>query len=66
MNRVLAEAFEMVGAEAITPSNFRDFVFTNAVRLYATTNPDFFKGTRVETEVSKALAKPSGSSRKLT
>ena len=28
--------------------NFRDFVFTNPVKLWTANNPDFFKGTAVE------------------
>ena len=35
--------------------NFRDFVFTNAVTLWGTQNPDFFKGTRVEKEAAAVL-----------
>lgn len=35
---------------------FRDFTFTNAARMWGSTNPDFFKGTVVESEAAKVLA----------
>ena len=40
--------------------DFKAFVFTNAVRLHAGMNPDFFKGTVVEAEAGQVLARPSG------
>jgi hypothetical protein len=55
MREPLAEAYELVEDGAITLDNFRDFVFTNAVRLWGTQNPDFFKGTRVEKEAAALL-----------
>ena len=45
---VLAEAHELVDDGLVTEDDFRDFVFGNAVRLWAGTNPDFFTGTAVE------------------
>ena len=59
MRNVLAEAYEMVEKEALTEDDFRDFVFTNAVTLYAETNPDFFKGTVCEGAVEKLLRQGS-------
>jgi hypothetical protein len=56
MNEVLAEAYEMVERGAMTEADFRDYVFTNPVRLHAEVNPAFFKGTRVEDEVARLLA----------
>jgi predicted TIM-barrel fold metal-dependent hydrolase len=44
---VLHEAFELVEDGLITEEDFREFSFSNAARLYAGTNPDFFQGTRV-------------------
>ncbi len=44
----------------VTPEQFRDFVFTNPVRLHAGMNPDFFVGTRVENAAKKLV--DSGSS----
>jgi predicted TIM-barrel fold metal-dependent hydrolase len=55
MREPLAEAYELVEDGNITAANFRDFVFTNAVRLWGTQNPDFFKGTRVEKEAAAVL-----------
>ncbi|MGE0388455.1 MAG: amidohydrolase family protein [Gammaproteobacteria bacterium] len=56
MGEVVEEAWEMVEKEMIDQNDFRDFVFANPVKLWTATNPDFFKGTRVETQVSKAMA----------
>jgi predicted TIM-barrel fold metal-dependent hydrolase len=55
MREPLAEAYELVEDGYITEANFRDFVFTNAVNLWGTQNPDFFKGTRVEKEAAAVL-----------
>jgi predicted TIM-barrel fold metal-dependent hydrolase len=55
MTRVLEEAYELVERELLNPENFRDFVFTNPVKLHAGMNPDFFKGTRVEAAANKLL-----------
>ena len=55
MREPLAEAYELVEDGYITDDNFRDFVFTNAVTLWGTQNPDFFKGTRVEKEAAAVL-----------
>ena len=55
MREPLAEAYELVEDGHITQDNFRDFVFTNAVTLWGTQNPDFFKGTRVEKEAAAVL-----------
>lgn len=55
MNEVVAEAYELVESYAITEEDFRDFTFVNPVRLHASMNPDFFKGTSVETEAKKLI-----------
>jgi len=55
MREPLPEAYELVGDGYISADNFRDFVFTNAVTLWGTQNPDFFKGTRVEKEAAAVL-----------
>jgi len=52
----LPEAYELVEEEHITEDDFRDFVFANAVRLWGTQNPDFFKGTVIEKEAGVVLA----------
>ena len=38
-----------------TQSDFQDFVFGNAVRLWGTQNPRFFEGTRVAKEAAALL-----------
>jgi hypothetical protein len=52
MTEVLHEAYELVEEGLITDTDFRDFVFTNPVRLWTANNPHFFKGTAVEKQVS--------------
>ena len=54
---VLAEAFELVEAELLTPDDFRAFTFENAVSLYAGTSTDFFE----DTVVCEAAAKQKAS-----
>jgi predicted TIM-barrel fold metal-dependent hydrolase len=56
MTETLAEAYELVEEGVLTPDNFRDFTFNNAVRLQAGMNPDFFKGTVIEADAAKVLA----------
>jgi predicted TIM-barrel fold metal-dependent hydrolase len=53
---VLAEAYELVENEILDGEQFRDFTFANPVRFWASLNPDFFKGTRVENEAARVLA----------
>ena len=36
--------------------DFRDFMFTNAVRFWGEVNGDFFKGTVVEKQAAAVLA----------
>ena len=52
---VVPEAFELVQKGWITEQDFRDFTFTNAVRLHTRNNRDFFKGTAVERAVANEL-----------
>jgi predicted TIM-barrel fold metal-dependent hydrolase len=49
---VLVEAHELVERGLIDDRDFRDFVFTNPVRLYAQANPRFFDGTPCEHAVA--------------
>ena len=56
MADVLAEAWEMVEHGWIAEADFEKFTFTNPVRFYTGTNPDFFTGTRVESAVDRLLA----------
>jgi hypothetical protein len=54
---VLEEAHELVEHGLITQDDFRQFVFGNPARLHTALNPDFFKGTAVESAVAKELAR---------
>jgi predicted TIM-barrel fold metal-dependent hydrolase len=55
MMQVLPEAYELVDDGLITTEDFRDFTFANAVRLWGTQNPDFFKGTVVAQQAAAVL-----------
>ena len=52
----MPEAYELVEDGLITPADFRDFTFANAVRLWGTQNPRFFAGTRIAGEAAAVLA----------
>mgnify|MGYP003439211957 CR=1 FL=1 len=54
--QVLDEAWEPVEKGQMTLGDFRDFVFTNPVKLWTALDPDFFAGTRVEGAVARELA----------
>ena len=54
---ILSETYEQVEKELMTEEDFQDFVFTNPVTFATRLNPDYFKGTVVEGEVDKLLAK---------
>ncbi len=56
MTKVLPEAYELVQDRLIDEHDFRDFVLTNPVKLWAGNNPNFFKGTVVEAEANAILA----------
>ena len=53
---VLAETHKAVERGLMTEEDFKDFVFTNPVTLQTRLNPDFFKGTCVESAVRGFLA----------
>ena len=55
MRQVLPEAYELVEDELMTPDDFRDFTFANAVRLWGAGNPRFFEGTVVAKEAAAVL-----------
>ena len=55
MMDVLPEAYELCEDGLITADDFRDFTFANAVRLWGTVNPAFFKGTVVEKPAADVL-----------
>ena len=56
MAEVVPEAYELVEHGLIDDNDFRDFMFTNAVRFWGEVNPDFFKGTVVEKAAAEVLA----------
>ncbi len=58
MTEVVPEAYELVEHGLLDEDDFRDFMFTNAVRLWGELNPDFFKGTAVEKQAAEVLAQP--------
>jgi predicted TIM-barrel fold metal-dependent hydrolase len=51
----LAEAYELVERRILDEEAFGDFVFSNAVRCYASLNPGFFTGTVVEKEAAEVI-----------
>ncbi|MGE0384956.1 MAG: amidohydrolase family protein [Gammaproteobacteria bacterium] len=53
---VLEEAWELVDHGLLNEDDFREFTFTNAVRLFCGMNPGFFDGTRIEAEARRAVA----------
>ncbi|HEV2547763.1 MAG TPA: amidohydrolase family protein [Stellaceae bacterium] len=55
MLQPVPEAHELVEDGLITPDDFRDFTFANAVRLWGTQNPRFFAGTVVAKEAAAVL-----------
>jgi len=59
-SEVLGEAYELVEHELINEDNFRDFVYANAVKMFAGMNQDFFKGTILENDVKRELGGAKG------
>jgi hypothetical protein len=39
----------------MTEEDYREFAFTNAVRLHGGMNPDFFEGTIIEEQARETL-----------
>jgi hypothetical protein len=52
MLQPVPEAYELVEDGLITTADFRDFTFSNAVRLWGTQNPRFFEGARIAKQAS--------------
>jgi hypothetical protein len=48
MEDVLEEVYEPLERGLVDDDDLREFVFTNPVRLWTSTNPAFFRGTVVE------------------
>jgi hypothetical protein len=57
MTHILGEAYELVEEGHINDEDFHDFTFGFPVSFYTSLNKDFFKGTRVESQVAKYLKK---------
>jgi predicted TIM-barrel fold metal-dependent hydrolase len=55
MSEAAAEAYEQLEDGLVTEADFRKFGFSHSVQLYAGSNPDFFKGTRIEKEAAAEL-----------
>ncbi len=55
MNQVIVEAYELLEYGIISPEQFREFTFTNPVRLHGGANPSFFEGTAVASEAREVL-----------
>lgn len=53
----LAESWELVEEGVISEADFKAYVFENPYRLYTEANPDFFKGTAIESKLSNIEAK---------
>jgi predicted TIM-barrel fold metal-dependent hydrolase len=60
--QVLPEAWELVEDGHLTRHDFRAFCFDHPVRLWASTNPGFFRGTAVEGAVEGAVGAAAGTS----
>ncbi|BCL36590.1 amidohydrolase family protein [Nostoc sp. MS1] len=48
----LAESWDLVREGVITEDDFKSYVFANPYKFYTQANPDFFKGTAIESKVS--------------
>jgi hypothetical protein len=46
-----------VNGKLLTPENFRDFTFVNPAMMHLAMNPDYFKGTVIEADAQRLLAK---------
>jgi predicted TIM-barrel fold metal-dependent hydrolase len=55
MAKVVPSAHTLLAEGLMTTDQFRDFMFANAVRLHGRANPEFFRGTAVETEAEAVL-----------
>jgi predicted TIM-barrel fold metal-dependent hydrolase len=60
MSTVLAHAYRMVEDGMLDHSQFRRWVFANAVVLHGSGNPGFFRGTAIESAAAAVLAGHDG------
>ncbi len=54
---ILSEAYGLIGAGLITQDDFKALTWTNPASLHLRMNPDYFKGTVIESEAEKIKAK---------
>jgi hypothetical protein len=54
---VLHEAYEQVERGLMSEEHFKDFVHTNPITFQTRVNPDFFKGTDVESAAAPLTAR---------
>lgn len=59
MSQVLPEAHELLEHGHLSEADFKQFAFTNAVRLWGGTNPDFFEGTSVAAAAAAVVSAAS-------
>lgn len=52
---VLSEAWSLVEGRILSKDDFRELVFVNPARLHLGMNPDYFKGTAIETQAAALL-----------
>jgi predicted TIM-barrel fold metal-dependent hydrolase len=52
MSKIAEEAYELVAHGVISEADLQSLLFDNAVGFWTANNPDFFKGTRVESGVA--------------
>ncbi len=52
---VAVEAYEQLEDGLMTEAQYRDFMYGNTVRLHGGMNPDFFRGTVLETDAAAIL-----------
>ncbi len=57
MRQCVPDAYKNVEKGLFTDQDFEDFMFSNPVTLYTRQNPEFFKGTVIEDQVAKLVAK---------
>jgi hypothetical protein len=60
MTEVLEEAWELVEERGMSEEDFHAFTFGNAVKLWSSLNPQFFKGTVVESAVERFIGHDLG------
>jgi hypothetical protein len=55
IRKCLEEAYELAEHGEITHEDFREFVFTNPLRLHMAMNPRFFEGTAIASAARQAV-----------